>query len=1064
MELRVLGPVRLVRDGRDFPLGSGKQLEIAVLLALEEGRPLSRESIVELVWNGGIGALSTLDSYMSRTRRHLEAAGADRAALVCESGHYRLDLGADAVDWPRFRRLCRAARARERAGEREPALELLEEALGLWRGTPLTGLSGDWALRRREAMVLARRDAAADHGRLLLESGRDPRDLLDALHAEAGLHPGSEPVALNLATALLRAGHRAEAAGVCRRLAEHLHEQGVAPGAALRHLLCEAEGGRGRDGGNAQGAPAAPPTGAPPSGAAPAPPPDTLPRDLHDFHGRAAELERIAADLRAGAAAVVVSGMPGVGKTALVCRAAHGLSPEFPDGRLLVDLHGSGTDRPPRDPAEALHEMLGQLGVPAADLPEGTEARARLWRTLTAPLRLLAVLDDAADPEQVRPLLPGGRHSAALVTSRIRMASLEGSRALGLVAPAPEEAVGLVAAITGCDPRADGPGLSALARRMDRLPHPLRLLASWWRHAHPAWPLAHLVERLDEAAPRFTGPVAAALAASAQGLPPPARAAFVRLGLLPSTAFGTHAAAAAIGATAREAEPVLELLSERSLVEEPGPPGRWRLHALTADFARRTAQEELGALEEHAVLSRVFDQWLAAADAADRARFPHRHRRPARPGAPVEAPGFAGPDEADAWFAAERGTLLDLLPGSGGAHPASEGEAFAWHRAELALRLAGFLSTSGAPDREATAFQGAARTFRDRGDAVGYAHALNELVAAHLRAERLSRVAATSLAAIDQASTCGDEVTRAQALSAQGLALSLAGHADAALPCIEEALAVARHEGHVPTVAQSLHFAAIGHSVRGAPAQALGSFHEALTLYEAVGDQASIMMVTGNMARVMAQIGKPAEALRLGEEALRLAEEAGRRGDAMRMRCNIGELHADRGELSLALECFQDALETARAIGDTTTEIAALAHSAHTRLRLGQPTTALSAFAKAQDLASATDAPADMPAILMGLGEAYAALRDFEEAEVHMQQALHRSPTSEARAHALTALGHVAHRRGDAERSQALFDAAARARERSGTARGKGDCGAPVAALNVPLPRTGDSTPQEEIV
>ncbi|MDA2812842.1 tetratricopeptide repeat protein [Nocardiopsis sp. RSe5-2] len=1004
MELKVLGPVRLVRDGRDFPLGSGKQREIAVLLALQEGRPLSRESIVDLVWNGGLGALSTLDSYISRTRRHLEAAGADRSALVCEGGHYRLDLGPDAVDWHRFQGLCRAARARERAGERDTALELLEEALGLWRGTPLTGLSGDWAARRRAAMALARRDAAADHGRLLLESGRDPRDLLDALHAEADLHPGSEPVGLNLATALLRAGHRAEAAGVCRRLADHLREQGVGPGPALRNLLREAEGrGGGRE------APAAPPTGAhaaaPPSGGPPpAPPPDTLPRDLHDFHGRAAELERIGADLRAGAAAVVVAGMPGVGKTALVCRAAHGLRPEFPDGRLLVDLHGSGTDRPPRDPADALHEMLGQLGVPAADLPEGTEGRARLWRTLTAPLRLLVVLDDAAGPEQVRPLLPGGRHSAALVTSRTRMASLEGSRALRLVAPAPEEAVGLVAAITGCDPRADGPGLSALARRMDRLPHPLRLLASWWRHAHPSWPLAHLVERLDEAAPRFTGPVAAALGASAQGLPPPARAAFVRLGLLPSTAFGTHAAAAAIGATAREAEPVLELLSERSLVEEPGPPGRWRLHALTADFARRTAKEELGALEEHAVLSRVFDQWLAAADAADRARFPHRHRRPARPGAPVEAPGFAGPEEADAWFATERGTLLGLLPGSEGAHPASQGESFAWHRAELALRLAGFLSGSGMPDREAAAFQGAAQTFRERGDGPGAALASNELAAVLLRAGALEEARVSAEEAAGLARACDDGAALARALCLRGWWLTLLRRPEAALDLQMEALAAARRTGHRPTVAEVLNATAVCHSDMGEAGMAVGRLYEALGLFEELGDLVGQTQARGNVARALRRGGRLMEARREAEEALRLAREIHSSRWEGRMVDNLGEIEADAGEHRQARRLFRSALRTARAVGDVETEVDVLANLGATATTLGDPLGALDYLSQALGTMLAADAPGDVTRILIAQGDAHLELRAEDEAENRYRQALRTARTPGDRERAAAAL------------------------------------------------------------
>ncbi|WP_344094399.1 helix-turn-helix domain-containing protein, partial [Nocardiopsis composta] len=69
MDLIVLGPVALRAAGRTFPLGSGRQLEIAVFLALSGGRAISREIIIDRIWNGEGGKSSTLDSYISRTRR-----------------------------------------------------------------------------------------------------------------------------------------------------------------------------------------------------------------------------------------------------------------------------------------------------------------------------------------------------------------------------------------------------------------------------------------------------------------------------------------------------------------------------------------------------------------------------------------------------------------------------------------------------------------------------------------------------------------------------------------------------------------------------------------------------------------------------------------------------------------------------------------------------------------------------------------------------------------------------------------------------------------------------------
>jgi transcriptional regulator with XRE-family HTH domain len=144
-------------------------------------------------------------------------------------------------------------------------------------------------------------------------------------------------------------------------------------------------------------------------------PPGQLPMDVADFTGRDAQLEALDALLSGvggdgPATAVVLSaiaGAGGVGKTALAVRWAHRVRERFPDGQLFVDLRGYASG-PPLHPAQALAQMLAALGVEPDRIPVAAVEASSLLRSLLAGRRVLVVLDNARDAEQVRPLLPGG--------------------------------------------------------------------------------------------------------------------------------------------------------------------------------------------------------------------------------------------------------------------------------------------------------------------------------------------------------------------------------------------------------------------------------------------------------------------------------------------------------------------------------------------------------------------------------------------------------------------------------------------------------------------------------
>jgi len=231
--------------------------------------------------------------------------------------------------------------------------------------------------------------------------------------------------------------------------------------------------------------------------------PRTLPRDIASFTGREPELRELlgtascAADSGGVVSIYTIGGMAGVGKTAFAIHAAHQLAPRFPGGQIFLPLHGHTPGQRPVDPAEALASLLLTVGVPVQQIPPGLETRTALWRDRLAGRQLLLVLDDAADSEQVRPLLPGAGESLVLVTSRRHLTALEDAKAISLGTLPPEEAAALLVRL------ADRPGLSRqdtaageIAQLCGYLPLALGMLARQLHH-HPAWTPADLAGSAD---------------------------------------------------------------------------------------------------------------------------------------------------------------------------------------------------------------------------------------------------------------------------------------------------------------------------------------------------------------------------------------------------------------------------------------------------------------------------------------------------------------------------------------------------------------------------------------
>ena len=304
----------------------------------------------------------------------------------------------------------------------------------------------------------------------------------------------------------------------------------------------------------------------------------TLPRDIASFTGRQQELEQLA-EAATGAGGVVgihaIGGMAGVGKTAFAVHAAHRLAGRFPDGQIFLRLHGHTLGQEPVDPADALASLLLTAGVPAGQIPPGVEARMALWRDRLAERQLLLVLDDAADSEQVRPLLPGAGGSLVLVTSRRHLSALEDATAVSLDTLPPGEAAGLLVRLAGrAGLTAADPAVGEIVRLCGCLPLAIGMVARQLHH-HPAWSaagraaeLAAAVDRLELMATENLS-VAAAFNLSYQDLAPDQQRLFRRLGLHPGTDIDSYAAAALDGTGLAAARRGLEALYDQYLLSEP---------------------------------------------------------------------------------------------------------------------------------------------------------------------------------------------------------------------------------------------------------------------------------------------------------------------------------------------------------------------------------------------------------------------------------------------------------------------------------------------------------------
>lgn len=894
----VLGPLAVRRGGADVPLPGGRRRAVLARLAAAAGEAVTVSELIDLLWPGEPprSAVGAVQSCVSRLRAEVDPDRRDGTLDSVASG-YRLRLGEDRSDLVAFRALHRRAGL---AGDPSAERGMLGEALELWRGAPLSDVP---ELRGHSLVTMLGEErvaAALRHADLAAAEGR-PELAVPGLRRLAAEHPLHEPVHARLIGALATAGRTADALAtfdaVRRRLAEEL---GLDPGAELAsaHGAVLRRNGGGRS--------------------AAGPVPAQLPADVARFAGRRGELARMDTFIaegrrRRGVVVVAITGAAGIGKTTLALRWAHRARTDFPDGQLYADLRGFDPSGAVVSPAAALGRFLHALGASAQRVPAELDAQAALFRSLLADRRMLVVLDNARDDDQVRHLLPGSPGCLVVVTSRDPLTGLvatAGADALPLDLLDAEEARDLLASRLGRARTAAEPEAAAeVVRQCARLPLALAIVAA--RAASTAGlRLAVLVDELRDQRRRLdalsTGSPAAdvrsVLSWSYRLLSPAAGELFRLLGLHPGPEVSVAAAASLAGKAPAAVRPLVAELVRAQLLAEPRP-GRFALHDLLRAYAGELALDLQSAAELTAATTRMLDHYLHTALSA--ALLLNPARRPIAP--PPPHPGavihqVAGADEALAWFGAEHPVLSAAVAQAAGG--------FDTHCWQLAWTMWNFLDRRGSWHELLTTQRIALAAAVRRDDATGQAFAHRAIARACAGLDRIDEACEHYEHALDRSSAAGDHLGRATAL-----------------------LGLARMHDH-----------------QARPGAALARAEEALTLFPPDSRDIERAWTLNTIGWHRAQLGEHERALAACEEALALLQETDDRYTEAATWDSIGFAHRHLGDRRRAEACYLRAFELYRQLGARYPMAETLTHLGGAHDHFGDRAAARDAYRKALEI------------------------------------------------------------------------------------------------------------------
>lgn len=673
MRVRILGPIELVDDvGVVVPISAPQRRTVLAALASRLNTAVSTSHLLDIVWENDPPprARTALQVHISALRRLLSSD------IAVETGHngYMLVGESNSIDALEFEALASKARVAEDV----EAVRLLRAALALWNGPALSDVTSQ---ELQDTVAVHLMDARTTVVEALAERCIRLDRAAEVLHdltEEAARNPLNESLIETFMRALYSTGRQADALTLYDKTRHQLADAlGVDPGPQLRRahalvlnndpLPSVTNGGHPAKSAQQQ-PPATPPQNQ-------GPPPSQLPRDVSSFTGRAGALDwldSVTAD-SSGSNLLLVVGPAGVGKTALVTRWAHRIAGQFPDGQLFVNLHGfDDSEHGSTEMTMAL--FLRSLGVPSSKLPQDMESQASLYRQLLTDRRMLIVLDNASDAEQIRPLLPGRSKTVVVVTSRRRLDGLvvhENAATFSLDVMSEQESMFLLSEVIGHDLVDKDPApVRQLARLCEHLPLALRIIAAQLT-TRPSYGVRALAAELADEKQRLSAlstidaevSVEASLAFSYQSLTEDSARLFELLAIYPGHEIDTETASALTGFHHDRAGRALVNLAAVHLLERTGN-SRFAAHDLVRLYSNHVAETLLDGAAKHAAAGRMLHYYVTMTGKARAAITSNRRpaiSAPAQEWVPVAVPDFDSALGAITWFLDEGATIRGLI-------------------------------------------------------------------------------------------------------------------------------------------------------------------------------------------------------------------------------------------------------------------------------------------------------------------------------------------------------------------------------------------------------------------
>ena len=936
MSIRLIGQVAVGDEDGPQYVSAPKLACVLAVLASTPGTPVHHFDLISSTWGTDPpkSVIAVLYSYITRLRsilRHVPGA-----LLRSDRQHYVLEIDPERVDIHRVRALAARARELRSAGRAGEALPLLREAAGCSEQEALIGVSGDWAERFRSAFRQDRSDLLAERYAVELELGHH-RAVLPELTRHVSREPTAERLVGHLMLALYRDGRPTEALEAFTTARERLRDRlGVDPSPQLRRLQVQI----------LNQAPELEMAGADTvieDDTAPAPAPAQLPAATRGFTGREADISAVTARATDGGV-VVIDGMAGVGKTALAVHTAHLLADEYPDGQLFLDLRGYAEGVPPMSTAAALAYLLRSLNVAVPDDPA---ERPAAWRTALSGRRVLLVLDNARDADQVLPLLPGESRCLTLVTARRRFVHLVDALPVSLDVMSPEMAAEMFTSDTGIT--AGSPVAREIAEACGYLPLALRIAASRLRN-RPTWTPQLLLERLREG----HGPIReldgagrgiqTAFSLSYHELDESAKWMFRVLSVFSGADVDRYQAAALAAIEDEQAELLLEQLVDSHLLVSTRP-GRYQMHDLLRQYAAAILSPE----DHRAAWIRLAELYIFAAwhTAALVSPLPVNWPRQLDvPDASIPLPRNI--DEAETWMSEELPVLEHLIidadkygldahgvdlcmpvqaylmsQGAASARlPLAELGVAAAHRlgSESAeARMENYLGLAyqvlGEYDFAETHLRRASVLWRGLDDAIGQVMALNNLAVVADHRGNVRDVLALTAEAISVARRAQSPTHLAILLFNQASSLTELRRYDEAAAHLDECDAILVDLDNIRLSAWASSRRGLLLAATGEPEEALACHRKALEYAGHDGTTDVTQAALWGMAEAYLGMGEPDKAMPYIDRQLELLEHLNLPSNRAETLGQLGHAHMQFGRFHEAAETLMGAVEIARGIG-----------------------------------------------------------------------------------------------------------------------------------------------------